>query len=577
MKPTRTYLSFILAMLLAGCGSPLKVAGDAHDDGVDAQSDVVEDAVPDGTDDTVDDPIPDAPEDPVPDGSEDLDTDGDTILDVDEGRWDPDGPTDTDGDGTPDFEDTDSDGDTILDADEAGDTDLSTAPDDCDDDGLPNFRDLDSDGDGLTDEREDEIGTDPCDEDSDGDGYTDLMEEAYGSDPLDDTDSPGTYGDFVFLVPYNDAPDPTLDTLVFSTNLKVADVYFLLDQTGSMAAVIDALRTSLTTTVIPGIRAEIADAWFGLAAFQDCGGGGGCPNKMAMLQAMTGTTSDVVSALGTMTSYCGGREPYPQILYASASGDVAAYSSWTGVHPTSWTCTPPGSIGWPCFRPEAVPIFIQIGDEQWDNAIDMCTPAGSHSQAIDAINAIEGKYIGVNTGADPTWSSYDDMVIVATGTGSVDSTTGDPLVFDISSDVTTLGTQVVDAVSSVATAVAIRVDAIAHDDPSDMTDAVATFIDRIETNTSGASIWDPIMEEMRTCTSGLSVGTPGTDPTVDYFTLVDPGVSVCFDIIPERNTTIPASTIPLLFAATIEVIGDEHTPLDERTIYFIIPPEIPGG
>ncbi|MBW2264386.1 MAG: hypothetical protein JRG91_20670, partial [Deltaproteobacteria bacterium] len=71
--------------------------------------------------------------------------------------------------------------------------------------------------------------------------------------------------------------------------------------------------------------------------------------------------------------------------------------------------------------------------------------------------------------------------------------------------------------------------------------------------------------------------TPGTAPTVDYFTLVDPGVSVCFDIIPLRNTTIPASTIPLRFGATIEVIGDEHTPLDERTIYFIIPPEIPGG
>jgi hypothetical protein len=107
-----------------------------------------------------------------------------------------------------------------------------------------------------------------------------------------------------------------------------------------------------------------------------------------------------------------------------------------------------------------------------------------------------------------------------------------------------------------------------------MTDAVATFIDRIETNTSGSSIWDPILEEMRTCTSGLSVGTPGTAPTVDYFEVVEPGVSVCFDIIPERNTTIPASTVPLRFGATIEVLGDEHTPLDERTIYFIVPPEI---
>ena len=112
-------------------------------------------------------------------------------------------------------------------------------------------------------------------------------------------------------------------------------------------------------------------------------------------------------------------------------------------------------------------------------------------------------------------------------------------------DLTAVRTDVVTAVDTLATAIPIRVDAIAEDDPSDMTDAVAAFIDSIETNTSGASIWDPIREEMRTCTSGLTVGTPGTPPTVDYFETVDPGVSVCFDIIPQRNTTIPATTVPL--------------------------------
>jgi hypothetical protein len=79
---------------------------------------------------------------------------------------------------------------------------------------------------------------------------------------------------------------------------------------------------------------------------------------------------------------------------------------------------------------------------------------------------------------------------------------------------------------------------------------------------------------MRTCTSGLSIGTPGTAPTVDYFEHVEPGVSVCFDIIPERNTTIPASTVPLRFIATINVIGDEFTPLDSRDIYFVVPPAL---
>ncbi len=572
MRVLHASLAFLLAALLAGCGSPVKVAGDAGGD-ADAQPDVADDAVPDG-DDPADEPVPDAPEDPVPDGSEYQDTDGDTILDADEGRWDFGGPVDTDGDTIPDYEDTDSDGDGIDDADEAGDTDPSTVPDDCDDDGRPNFRDLDSDGDGLTDAREDEIGTDPCNEDSDGDGYTDLMEEGYGSDPLDDTDSPGAYGDFVFLVPYEESPDPTLDTLVFSTDLQMADVYFLIDGTPSLYDEIATLVSELTTTVIPGVQAEISDSWFGVGAFQDCSSTS-CTNNLAVIQAITSDATAVSTALSGLTSgMCGGREPYRAALYATASGDLAPFSAWPGVHPTTWTCTPPGSVGWPCYRPRAVPIIVHLGDEDFDSGATGCSPDITHTQAVDAINAIEGKYIGINAGTGG-YSSHDDMVATATDTGSVDSS-GSPLVYDTSTT-TSLGTQIVDAVNQLATAVPIRVDAIAHDDPSDMTDAVATFIDRIETNTSGASIWDPIMEEMRTCTSGLTVATPGTDPTVDYFELVEPGISVCFDIIPLRNTTIPASTIPLRFGATIEVIGDEHTPLDERTIYFIVPPEIPGG
>jgi hypothetical protein len=61
---------------------------------------------------------------------------------------------------------------------------------------------------------------------------------------------------------------------------------------------------------------------------------------------------------------------------------------------------------------------------------------------------------------------------------------------------------------------------------------------------------------------------------VDYFVTVDPGVSVCFDIVPQRNTTVPSTTIPVFFRATIEVVGDEFTPLDEREIIFLVPPEI---
>jgi hypothetical protein len=563
-----------LASLLVACGSPVKVTHDTDTDGEDTTTDTGEDVPADSVTDSEPDTAPDTPTDPVPDGMEDEDTDGDTILDVDEGRWDSGGPPDTDGDGTPDYEDTDSDGDGLLDADEAGDDDVHTPPDDCDGDGRPNYRDRDSDDDGLTDTRETELGTDVCDEDSDGDGYSDLIEDAYDSDPLDEDDNPGVYGDFTFLVPYDDDPSPTADTLVFSTDLKVGDVYFLVDHTASLMDEISALISEFSSVVIPGIRAEIADAWFGVGAFQDCGSTY-CANGMARLQEMTSDTTAVTTALSTLTSgSCGGREPYRASLYATASGDLATFSSWTGVHPTSWTCTAPGSIGWPCFRERAVPIVIQLGDEDMDDAAAGCTPDITHTQAVTALNDIEAKYIGINAGGT-TYNPRADMIAIATDTGSVD-VSGTPLVYDTSTT-TSLGTQIVDAVSQLATAVPIRVDAIAHDDPSDMVDAVAMFISEIHTNTTGSSIWDPILGEMRTCTSGLAVGTPGTAPTTDYFEVVDPGVSVCFDIVPRRNTTVTPTSIPVFFRATIEVVGDEHTPLDEREVLFLVPPEIPGG
>jgi hypothetical protein len=586
MKHICTLIALAAAAALVACGGGLKI----DTDGTDVDDDVateVEDDVPDdvpedGTPDGEDDPTPEVAPDPVPDGAEDMDTDGDTILDVDEGRWDTDGPADTDGDGTPDFEDTDSDDDGILDADEAGDTDLATAPDDCDDDGLPNFRDLDSDGDGIADARETTLGTDPCDEDSDDDGFTDLMEDAYGSDPLDDTDHPGTEGDFVFLMWYEDAPSPTLDTLVFSTDLKMADVFFLMDTSGSMGGEIATLQSDLSSVIIPGIDALVEDARYGVGRHDDYAAGSygsGSDVPFELFEAMTYSTTDVQDAVNALDRHSGGDGPESQVpaLWATATGGAL------GSYLAAATGCATGEFGYPCFRPRAVPIIVMVTDAPFHNGpgdtfMYSTSTLGGHtpptySETVTELLAANIKVICINSGG--TYGE-DNCRQIATDSGAVDSS-GDPLYFPIASDGSGLGTEVVDAVGELATAVPIRVDAIVEDDPSDMTDAVAAFIDTVETNTSGASIWDPILEEMRTCTTGLSVGTPGTAPTVDYFETVDPGVSVCFDIIPRRNTTIPATTVPLRFQATITIWGDEYTPLDARDIFFVVPPVIPGS
>ncbi|HHH12225.1 MAG TPA: hypothetical protein ENK23_09175 [Sorangium sp.] len=66
------------------------------------------------------------------------DEDGDGISDSDEGKDAPNGPTDTDGDGTPDYQDTDSDDDGLSDKVEGLEDD--------DGDSIPNFQDPFNDG-----------------------------------------------------------------------------------------------------------------------------------------------------------------------------------------------------------------------------------------------------------------------------------------------------------------------------------------------------------------------------------------------------------------------------------------------
>jgi hypothetical protein len=126
------------------------------------------------------------------------DTDGDTIVDVAEGRATL---TDTDGDGTPDYQDLDSDGDAIPDSVEAGDDDTTTAPRDSDEDATPDFQDTDSDNNGIFDDIEGTADDDgdgvyaAADLDNDGDGAEDAAEIVGGQADCNNDgvlDTPGT-------------------------------------------------------------------------------------------------------------------------------------------------------------------------------------------------------------------------------------------------------------------------------------------------------------------------------------------------------------------------------------------------
>lgn len=449
----------------------------------------------------------------------------------------------------------------------------------------------DSDQDGLTDLAElCEHGTDPCSEDSDGDGVNDLVETAYGSDPNDSGDNPRERGDFVFVVPYSPdgsiSPDPHRDALSFGTDLQKVDVYISIDTSGSMRQEMANLRSSFRTTIVPQLAARIPDVWFGVGRFEDCPGAS-CANSMNNLQDMTPDVDAVQTALNTLTNTCGGYEPYYQTLWLLATGDTGAFGGARNLNPHPRRCTDPNSIGWPCFRPDAVRIVVQVGDEPMQAESNGCStsyPGRAETDAANALLAHGIHYIGIDSRAHScsprpgctqppincSGALRDEMRRMAEQTGTVDRTTDQPLYFCIPNDGWGLGENLVDAITQFTTNVPIRVDAVAENHPSnpDGVNAVDAFIQELVPNTSGATVEGRLCTDLTTASGGVM--------GYDFFPSVFPGTSVCFDVVPKPNQSVPATEEPQIFRARIRVIGNRETPLDEREALFLVPPVLQG-
>ena len=568
---------------------------DAHGDpdyvDVDSDGNGVPDAVEAGAD-------PLAPRDTDGDGTADYaetDDDADGIGDVVELGGTPDAPPDADGDATPDYLDTDSDGDAIPDAVElASDPDADGVPsyldDDSDGDGIPDasealpapatppdtdadrvpdFLDVDSDNDGVTDADEATIWmTSPTSADSDADGVTDLVETAAGTDPLDPGSNPQANGDFVFLVPYMSPPDPADDSLDFETDIQIADVYLLVDRSGSMADELASIDANIQTvlndltcaplgTGAPG--SCIADLWSGAGSFT-YSGYDAFVNHLDVQPDPALVGPAIPGYYGGSTGCCA--EPHLAAVWSAASGLGSAATGCAGLasYPdrTSCAASPAGAtgIGYPCFRPGALPIILLATDEPPSTQF-VCP--GFASAAAEA-SAIGAKVIGLRgAGGDPlVWS---DLETLATGTGAVDAA-GNPLVFDGAN--AAAGPAIEGAISALVNDVPLDMAALPVDDGTDAVDAVAAFVDHLATLQTGVA----------PCTAGLTDSDSDSDGFPDAYVDVLPGTTVCWSVVPGVNTTVPPTNAPQLFRATVEVWGDGVTLLDTRDVYFLVPPEI---
>jgi len=139
-------------------------------------------------------------------------------------------------------------------------------------------------------------------------------------------------GNFVFVVDYEEDPAPPEDDIVFAADIRRADIFFLMDTTGSMGGELEQLKADLGDIVIPRIHDLLGDdVAYGAGGFDDypVGPYGGEPptyidRAFYQLQGMTTTTADALAAIDSFTTvdHFGGdcAESAVPALHAVATG-----------------------------------------------------------------------------------------------------------------------------------------------------------------------------------------------------------------------------------------------------------------
>lgn len=502
------------------------------------------------------------------------DADGDGISDADEGRA---SNTNTDGDGMPDYLDPDSDNDCRPDSVEAGDADVNTGPVDTDNDGKPDYQDLDSDDDGLSDEDEDENCNGTVDagessalqDDTDDDGASDLIESAIGTDPNDDEDNPEANGDFVFLMPYQGSPSPAQQDLAFETKLRKVDVYPLVDRSGSMSEELGAIRSNLQTalnnlTCPPAGTGSpedcIEDLWSGAGSIGYTGASGFPYVNHLDIQpnnALPGPALPSTEPLGCCS------EPIHLALWSTFTGNG---TSGSGCSPTatysargscSGSAAGANAFGYPCFREDSLRVVLLVTDETPSQDYD-CPGA---STVVNEATSIGARIVGV-MGSSPEAGVESELQLLATQTGAVDANNSDaPLVF--AGDDANAATAIENAVRSLVTSAPLdSMAASLSDDPSDAVEATVAFVDYLET----------LQVDSAACTDGHIDQDTDADGNPDTYRFVVPGTPLCWRLFTKMNTTVTATTEAQAFKATIEILGEGSTGLDERDVFFVVPP-----
>ena len=392
----------------------------------------------------------------------------------------------------------------------------------------------------------------------------------------------GAQRDFFFIEPYNDTPNPTTDTLKFSTNIQQVDVAFVMDTTGSMQGSIDNLKTALSGTLLTQLQAAIPNVSMALVDHKDFGQGD--PWGVNVRQISTTNINLMKTAVNAMSASGGGDLPEAQIgaMFYALTGQANNGSPAIAAH------TPAaGTYGGVDFRNGSVPVVVEITDADWKN------PSGNVnlSQLAPAFMSANARFVSVSTGIEGPANTLSDQTgsaVPAAAFGAVagcsagqcctgvngagrtnTNAAGQCRLNFLHSNGTGVSTGIVNAIKAISVGSQFDVTAKAVNDATNANGVDATkFIKALRARDEG----DPA----NNCPAHAATDSNG-DGIKDTFTAVVVGTPVCFEIIPAINTTVPPSKVPQFYKALINVVGVQgNVQLDNREVLFLVPPSSPG-
>ncbi len=432
----------------------------------------------------------------------------------------------------------------------------------------------------------------------------------------------GEQTDFFFILPYEDPDGEKEKPLDFSTDVQSLDLFFAMDTTGSMYGSISNLQSSLNILSVD-IQNQIPDTWFGVGAVEDfpvspygatnCNGWG--PDQPFKLrQAMTDDLTLIQAgvdslSIGSSPAGCGADWPESHIeaLYQIATGEGLSGPGLTNVPPNNQ------GVGGVEFREDSMPVVALITDAlshtpDEDNTScygiqarysgEVAAVAHTRQEAKDALDLICARVVGVaaiisayptvclglydqedfarHTGAmvpPEAWDVPQRPHNCAAGLCCTDINGAGrqpdpdglcPLVFKVNDSGVGLGDSMVNGIEMLTRYAAFD---------------VYTVKEGVTTGIEGEPLPDG-----RTTADFIKAIIPDSfqkpppppdlpDPTMDdqFFYGVTPGTVVSFNVT-AYNDFLEGSEKPQMFRAVIRVLAGGCTPLDEREVFILVPP-----